>query len=67
MTAVDRIDTADTTDLFAAGWRRERVVDWQAPGPVAKAAAVLTGLDAIRAIRDGVLPEPSRWSDEPHA
>ena len=58
MTAVDGIDAADTTDLFAAGLRRERVVDWQAPGPVAKAAAARSGLDAMRAIRDGVLPEP---------
>jgi hypothetical protein len=58
MAAVDRVDAADTMDLFAAGLRRERVVDWQAPGPAAKAAAVLSGLDAMRAIRDGVLPEP---------
>ena len=58
MTAVDRIDTAETTDLFAAASRRERLVDWQAPGPVAKAAAARSGLDTMRAIRDGVLPEP---------
>jgi acyl-coenzyme A thioesterase PaaI-like protein len=30
-------------------------VDWQAPAPVAKAAAAMSGLDAIR---DGILPEP---------
>ena len=58
MTAVDGIGTADTSDLFAAGLRRERVVDWQAPVPVAKAAAAMSGLDTMRAIRDGVLPEP---------
>ncbi|MDP1868537.1 PaaI family thioesterase [Bradyrhizobium sp.] len=59
MTAVDGIDaTATARDLFAAGSRRERVVAWQAPGPVAKAAAGMSGLDAMRAIRDGVLPEP---------
>ncbi|MDO9563556.1 MAG: hypothetical protein Q7J60_18220 [Bradyrhizobium sp.] len=58
MTAVERVDEADTTDLFAAGLRRERVVDWQAPGPVARAAAAMSDLDAMRAIRDGVLPEP---------
>jgi uncharacterized protein (TIGR00369 family) len=58
MTAVDRIDAVETTGLFAAGLRRERVVDWQAPGPVAQAAAAMSGLDAMRAIRDGILPEP---------
>jgi uncharacterized protein (TIGR00369 family) len=34
------------------------VVDWQAPGPVAKAAAAMSGLEAMCAIRDGVLPPP---------
>jgi uncharacterized protein (TIGR00369 family) len=58
MTAVDNIQTAETADLFAPALRRERVVDWQAPGPVAKAAAAMSGLDAMRAIRDGILPEP---------
>jgi uncharacterized protein (TIGR00369 family) len=58
MTAVDNIQTATTADLFAPAARRERVVDWQAPGPVAKAAAAMSGLDAMRAIRDGILPEP---------
>lgn len=57
MTAVEKIGTAET-HLFAAGSRRERVVDWQAPGPVAQAAAAMSGLDAMRAIRDGALPEP---------
>ncbi|MBI5264176.1 MAG: PaaI family thioesterase [Bradyrhizobium sp.] len=45
-------------DLFSPALRRERVVDWQAPGPVAKAAASMSGLEAMRAIRDGLLPEP---------
>lgn len=45
-------------DLFSLEKRRERVVDWQAPGPAAKAAAGMSGLDAMRAIRDGLLPEP---------
>ena len=58
MTVSSHIDTADRVDLFAAASRRERVVDWQAPGPVAKAAAAMSGLDAMRAIRDGILPEP---------
>ena len=58
MTAADSIDIADTTGLFAVALRRERLVDWQAPGPVAKAAAGMSGLEAMRAIRDGLLPEP---------
>ncbi|QDW38175.1 PaaI family thioesterase [Bradyrhizobium sp. KBS0727] len=45
-------------DLFSLEKRRERVVDWQAPGPAAKAAAGMSGLDAMRAIRDGLVPEP---------
>src|SRR5258708_39212680 len=49
---------SDTVDLFSPAIRRERVVDWQAPGPVAKAAAAMSGLEAMRAIRDGILPPP---------
>jgi uncharacterized protein (TIGR00369 family) len=48
----------DTADLFSPAMRRERVVDWQAPGPAAKAAATMSGIEAMRAIRDGILPEP---------
>ena len=58
MTASDSLDTADTADLFAPASRRERVVDWQAPVPVARAAAAMSGLEGMRAIRDGILPEP---------
>ena len=50
--------TIETVDLFSTALRRERVIDWQAPGPVAKAAAGMSGLEAMRAIRDGILPEP---------
>jgi uncharacterized protein (TIGR00369 family) len=50
--------TIDTAELFAPTLRRERVVDWQAPGSAAKAAAGMTGMEAMCAIRDGVLPEP---------
>ena len=50
--------TIDTADLFSSATRRERVVDWQAPGPAAKAAAAMTGMEAMCAIRDGILPEP---------
>lgn len=49
---------ADTVDLFAPASRRQRVVDWQAPGPVARAAAGMSGLEAMGAIRDGILPPP---------
>lgn len=49
---------ADTTNLFSAAGRRERVVDWQAPGPIAKAAATMSGLEAMCGIRDGILPPP---------
>jgi uncharacterized protein (TIGR00369 family) len=48
----------DTLELFSPTLRRERVVDWQAPGPVAKAAMGLSGIEAMEAIRDGRLPGP---------
>ena len=48
----------ETADLSSPATRRERVVDWQAPGPAAKAAAGMTGMEAMCAIRDGILPEP---------
>jgi len=48
----------DAIDLFSPASRRERVVDWQAPGPAAKAAATMSGLEAMCAIRDGILPPP---------
>jgi uncharacterized protein (TIGR00369 family) len=58
MTVLERVDAADTADLFAAASRRERLVEWQAPGPVARAAAAMSGLEAMCAIRDGLLPPP---------
>ncbi|MDF0580765.1 PaaI family thioesterase [Bradyrhizobium yuanmingense] len=48
----------DQTDLFSPMQRRERVVDWQAPAPVARAAMGLSGMDAMLGIRDGRLPPP---------
>lgn len=48
----------DAGDLFASAARHQRVVEWQAPGPVAKAAAALSGIEVMRAIRDGILPPP---------
>ena len=45
-------------DLFSSAQRRERVVDWQVPAPVAKVARGLSGMDAMLGIRDGRLPPP---------
>jgi uncharacterized protein (TIGR00369 family) len=52
------MSTADIVNLFSNAERRERVIDWQAPGAVAKAAAAMSGLEAMCAIRDGFLPPP---------
>ena len=48
----------DSVDLFSPATRRQRAVDWQAPGPVAKAAMGMSGLEGMCAIRDGILPPP---------
>ncbi|KYG18912.1 phenylacetic acid degradation protein [Bradyrhizobium sp. AT1] len=48
----------DQLDLFSPAQRRERVVEWQAPAPVAKVAMGLSGMDAMQGIRDGRLPPP---------
>ncbi|WP_298877832.1 PaaI family thioesterase [uncultured Bradyrhizobium sp.] len=45
-------------DLFSSAQRRERVVDWQVPAPVAEVAMGLSGMDAMLGIRDGRLPPP---------
>jgi uncharacterized protein (TIGR00369 family) len=58
MVATGSVDVAPDTELFSPASRRERVVDWQAPGPVARTAAGMSGLEVMRAIRDGILPEP---------
>jgi len=49
---------ADAADLFSPATRRQRVVEWQAPGPVARAVSRMSGLEAMCAIRDGTLPPP---------
>ncbi|MBP2427260.1 PaaI family thioesterase [Bradyrhizobium elkanii] len=49
---------AESIDLHSPDLTRTRVVEWQAPGPVAKAAAPMSGIEAMRAIRDGRLPPP---------
>jgi uncharacterized protein (TIGR00369 family) len=48
----------EPVDLFAPSLRRQRVIEWQAPGPVARTAMGMSGLEAMQAIRDGVLPPP---------
>ncbi|WFU44558.1 PaaI family thioesterase [Bradyrhizobium sp. CB82] len=49
---------SDPIELFSPALRRERVVAWQAPGPVARAAMGLSGIEVMEAIRDGRLPGP---------
>lgn len=58
MTAVADATRMETPDLFAPELRRQRLVEWQSPGPVARAAMGLSGLEVMQAIRDGVLPPP---------
>ena len=58
MTAGSARKTLELPDLFAPHLRRERVVDWQAPGPAARAAMTMSGMEAMCAIRDGILPPP---------
>jgi len=58
MTAGSAQPSREMSDLFAPQLRRERMVDWQAPGPAAKAASRMSGIEAMRAIRDGLLPPP---------
>ncbi|ANW02664.1 PaaI family thioesterase [Bradyrhizobium icense] len=48
----------ETVDLFSFDMRRHRVVEWQAPGPIARAASGMSGLEIMSAIRDGILPPP---------
>lgn len=59
MTAAASVERAmERPDLFSTALRRERVVEWQAPGPAAKAAIAMSGMEAMQAIRDGILPPP---------
>ncbi|MGO3927907.1 PaaI family thioesterase [Rhodopseudomonas pseudopalustris] len=44
--------------LFAPQSRRCRSIEWQEPRLVTRAAMAMSGLEAMRAIRDGVLPPP---------
>src|SRR5207237_9265374 len=58
MTAGTARPVPEHQDLFARHLRRERVVDWQAPGAAAQAALAMSGMEAMCAIRDGILPPP---------
>jgi uncharacterized protein (TIGR00369 family) len=58
MTIAGNAERVEAPDLFGPELRRKRVVDWQTPGPAARAAMGMSGLEAMRAIRDGLLPEP---------
>src|SRR4029078_9046036 len=48
----------EPADLFAPALRRERVVDWQSPGPAARAAMAMSGMETMCAFRAGILPPP---------
>jgi hypothetical protein len=61
MTITSSVDTTLQAELFSSTLRRERVVDWQAPIPVAKAASAMSGLQAMRAIRDGIASLRDLW------
>ena len=50
--------TTEPLDLLSPALRRDRAVDWQAPGPAAKAALGMSGMEGMQAIRDGRLPPP---------
>jgi uncharacterized protein (TIGR00369 family) len=43
---------------LAVAPERSRTVRWTDPGPTAKAGLAMSGLDYLRAIRDGRLPQP---------
>ena len=58
MTAGGVQQALEISYLFSFDTRRHRVVEWQAPGPVAKAAAGMSWLETMCAIRDGILPPP---------
>ena len=58
MTAGSAQQVQELPDLFSFDRRRHRVVEWQAPAPVAKVALGMSGLETMSAIRDGILPPP---------
>lgn len=52
------LDEPDSVELFAPSQRRSRTVDWQEPGPVARASMAMPGIEVMYALRDGRLPPP---------
>ncbi|RJF68658.1 PaaI family thioesterase [Rhodopseudomonas palustris] len=52
------LDEPRSAELFAPSQRRSRTIDWQEPGPVARAASTMPGIEVMAAIRDGRLPPP---------
>ena len=52
------LDEPRSAELFAPSQRRSRTVDWQEPGPVARASLTMPGIEVMAAIRDGRLPPP---------
>lgn len=59
MSLMDQPDAAPrSAALFAPAQRRSRTIEWQEPGAVARAAMAMPGLEAMQAIRDGLLPPP---------
>lgn len=58
MSVADNSQSPADSDLFASQWLRRRTVEWQAPGPVGRAASRMSGIEVMQAIRDGTLPPP---------
>jgi len=59
MSVVEQPDSSPPrAALFAPAKTRSRTVEWQEPGPVGRAARAMSGLEAMQAIRDGLLPPP---------
>lgn len=52
------VDQSEAVDLFAPSRRRSRVVEWQDPKAAARAAAAMSGLEVMHALRDGRMPPP---------
>ena len=51
-------ELADTDVRAAWGPQRSRTVTWHEPGPTTAKGLTMAGLDYMRAVADGVLPQP---------
>ena len=51
-------ELADTTDPEGWGPRRTRTVTWHEPGPSTAKGLTMAGVDYLRAMADGELPQP---------